>query len=290
MNEHMASAILGVSVDIWIRDMQHDTQRTARRLAELGGLFSSGVKQRRFFRQAEEILKSRSSAYYSLLKALCSSVDTGALRTFGMAFGYFSLSRGAAKRRAAAQSGRAGVSFAAFVRDATAPSLESSVLSTNPFGTGTYLVYPSASCDATALCGVMRKYRECAFLVFDAQHDFADGLPFNAMRLIPFQELLDGRLPRKGELFGAFAAYGEASLERDLSSERLKSLSERNCLFYVLTASAGVSACTRARVGREISLLRRNLPYPVFPVSLETDVEYVDSPVPMFLPQFAGAL
>jgi hypothetical protein len=75
MNEHMASAILGVSTDLWIRDMQFDTQRTARRLAELGNLFSTGVKQRRFFEQAETLLKSRSSEYYPLLKKLCTSAD-----------------------------------------------------------------------------------------------------------------------------------------------------------------------------------------------------------------------
>ncbi len=289
MNEHMASAILGVSVDIWIRDMQHDTQRTARRLAELGGLFSTGAKQRRFFSQAEDILKNRSSAYYPLLKALCSNVDAGAIRTFGMAFGYHSLSRGAAKRRAAVQGGHPAVSFAAFVRDATPSSLEGSISSTNPLGTGTYLVYPAASCDATALCGVMRKYRECAFLVFDARHEFADGLPFNAMRLVPFQELLDGKLPRAGALFGAFAAFDEASIGQDVSCERLKSLSKCGCMFYVLTASAGVSACAKAQVAQKISFLRRNLPCPIFPVSLETDVECVDSPVLAFLPQFAGA-
>lgn len=289
MNEHMASAILGVSVDIWIRDMQHDTQRTARRLAELGGLFSSGVKQRRFFHQAEEILKSRSSAYYALLKNLCSSVDTGALRTFGMAFGYHCLSRGAAKRRAAFQNGQT-VSFAAFVRDATPATLENSISSTNPLGTGTYVVYPAAACDATVLCGVMRKYRDCAFLVFDARHMFADCLPFNAMRLVPFQELLSDKPPRKGALLGAFATFSESSVDQDVSCERLKALSEHGCLFYVLTAASGVSARVQAQAARAIALLRRNPPCPVFPVSLESDVKYVDSPEPMFLPQFAGAL
>ncbi len=290
MNEHMASALLGVSTDIWIRDMQHDTQRTARRLVELGGMFSTGAKQRRFFHQAEDILKNRSSAYYALLKTLCTSVDAGALRTFGMAFGYHGLSRGASKRRAAVQSGQSAVSFAAFVRDATASTLEDSVLSLYPLGTGTYVVYPVKDGDATALCGVIRKYRECAFLVFDAQHTFADDLPFNAMRLIPFQELLEGKLPLKGSLFGAFATYDDTSVDRDVSFERLKALSDRGCMFYVLTAASGVSSRIQAQLARKISALRRNLPYPIFPVSLETDIQYVNSPVAMFLPQFAGAL
>ncbi len=290
MNEHMASALLGVSADIWIRDMQYDTQRTARRLVELGGVFSTGAKQRRFFHQAEDILKNRSSAYYTLLKTLCTSVDAGALRTFGMAFGYHSLSRGASKRLAAVQSGQHVVSFAAFVRGATAATLEDSVSSLYPFGTGTYIVYPAEDGDATALCGVMRKYRECAFLVFDTQHTFADDLPFNAMRLVPFQELLDGKLPRKGSLYGAFAAYNDASADWDVSFERLSALSRCGCLFYVLTAASGVSSRIQAQVARKITALRRNLPCPIFPVALETDVRYVDSPVAMFLPQFAGAL
>jgi hypothetical protein len=290
MNEHMASALLGVSTDIWIRDMQHDTQRTARRLAELGGLFSTGAKQRRFFQQAEDILKNRSSAYYALLKTLCTRVDVGALRTFGMAFGYHSLSRGAAKRRAAVQAGHKHVSFASFVREATAESLEDSVASLYPLGTGTFIVYPSNDGDATALCGVMRKYRDCAFLVFDAKHAFADDLPFNAMRLIPFQEVLSDDFSGKCELFGAFAAYHDASVDCDTSAERLRALSDCGCMFYVLTAASGVSSCVQTQVSRRIATLRRNLPCPIFPVSLETDVQYVDSPVARFLPQFAGVL
>jgi hypothetical protein len=160
----------------------------------------------------------------------------------------------------------------------------------HPLGTGAYFVFPCVAADPAALCVVMQNYRECAFLVFDGRHTFADGLPPNAMRLIPFQELRDGIPPRKGSLFGAFSVYDGVSFERDASRKRLEALSGFGCMFYVLTAAPGASSRVQAQVARKTTELRQNLSCPVFPVSLETDVQYVDAPVTMFLPQFAGAL
>jgi len=288
MNEHMASAILGVSTDLWIRDMQFDTQRTARRLAELGNLFSTGVKQRRFFEQAETLLKSRSSEYYPLLKKLCTSADAAAIRTFGIAFGYHALSRGASRRRAAIQSGCSGISFAAFAHDATPETLARTVAERHPLGTGAYFVYPDESADPDALCEVMRQNRECAFVVFDATGTFADRLPLNAMRFLPAERLLQGEAPRSGALYGAFASYDACSLPADTSLNRIAALSRSGCLFYVLTAAKGTPSAVMAQAARAVTAMRRNLPYPLFPVSLETDINYVDAPVPSFLPQFAS--
>ncbi|HRX57983.1 MAG TPA: hypothetical protein P5075_04350 [Eubacteriales bacterium] len=290
MNERTASAILGVSTDIWIRDMQHDTHRTARRLAELGGLFSAGAKQRRFFQLAEELLKTRSSEYYALLRSLCRNVDANALKTFGIAFGYYALSHGAAKRRAVKKDGQENVSFASFQRGAQADALENSVCLHAPLGTTAYLVFPDAQADSGALAGVMRAHKDCAFLLFDERSAFSENQPLNAMRFVPYQDFLNGTQPTPGSLCGAYAVYDDASLEQDLSEARLHSLSEAGCLFYVLTAKPGTCALTLARAGRAVSQLREHLPCPLFPVSLETDVEYVDAPIPQFLPRFAGAV
>lgn len=290
MNERTASAILGVSTDIWIRDMQHDTHRTARRLAELGGLFSTGAKQRRFFQLAEELLKNRTSEYYSLLRSLCREVDASALKTFGIAFGYYTLSHGAAKRRAAKQNGYAGISFASFQRGAQADTLEKAVSKHAPLGTMAYFVFPGAQADASTLSNVMRAHRDCAFLLFDERSAFKENQPLNAMRFVPYQGFLDDNKPKTGTLCGAYAIYDDKSLEKDLSEARLNALSKAGCLFYVLTAKPGTSAITLARAGKAVSHLRGKLPCPLFPVSLETDVAYVDAPAPQFLPQFAGAV
>ena len=288
MNERTASAILGVSTDIWIRDMQHDTHRTARRLAELGGLFSTGAKQRRFFQLAEELLKNRTSEYYALLRSLCREVDANALKTFGIAFGYYALSHGAAKRRTAKKDGGADVSFASFQRGAQAVSLERTVCGGTPLGTTAYFVFPDAQADADALASVMRAHKDCAFLLFDDYCAFRENQPLNVMRLVPYQGFLDGNKPKSGTLCGAYAAYDDKSLEKDLSEARLNALSKAGCLFYVLTAKPGTSAITMTRAGNAVSQMRRKLPCPLFPVSLETDVAYVDAPAPQFLPQFAG--
>lgn len=290
MNERTASAILGVSTDIWIRNMQIDTHRTARRLAEMGGLFSTGAKQRRFFQLAEELLKNRSSEYYPLLRSLCRDVDADAIKTFGIAFGYHALSHGAAKRRAAVSEGRTGVSFASFQRGVRADALEASISALFPLGTAAYAVFPGPQSDADALTAVMRAHKECAFLLFDERSAFGQNQPLNAMRFVPYGELLSGARPKPGTLFGAYAAFDGDSLESDLSESRFRALSEAGCLFYVLTAKPGTPAAVAARAGAAVSLLRKKLPCPLFPVSLETDVQYADAPVPQFLPQFAGAV
>jgi hypothetical protein len=290
MNERTASAILSVSADIWIRNLEFDTRRTARRLVELGGLFSSGAKQRRFFQLAGALLENRSSEYYTLLRSLCRETDANALKTFGLALGYHTLSRGAIKRRAAWESGVPNVSFASFQYGARADSLRRAVCENAPRGTMAYLVFPDAQADADALADVIRAYRNCAFLVFGELRTPQTNLSLNAMRFLPYRQVLDGIRPKSGGLYGAFAAFDAASLENDLSSARLMSLSEADCRFYVLTAKPGVSQATLARAGAAVSRLRSKLPCPLFPVSLETDVRFVDAPVPQFLPQFAGAL
>ncbi len=289
MNEQLASVLLNASVDHWIREMRIDTHRTARRLAELGRLFSSGAKQSGFFYESEETLKNPSSMYYPLLAALCSTVDAESLKTFGMAFGYHCLSRGANRRRAAVREGCRGVSFLSCVHDATPALLSERVSSLRPLGTGTYAVYPAADADPAALAGVMARQHECAFLVFDGAAAFDGLLPANAMLFLPAESLLNGAAPRQGALYGAYASYDAHTIDEDASEKRVAALSAAGCLFYVLTAASNAAPAVCAEAARAVQQLRRHMTVPLFPVSLETDASYVDAPAPSLWPIPANA-
>ncbi len=92
-------SVIQVIVKRAIHQLQDNPEREIRNLVDLGGMFAKGEFQRTFFDTAGKELEKENSAYYEVVKRLVCQTDYDALFTFGMNFGYNSLTHGAYKIR-----------------------------------------------------------------------------------------------------------------------------------------------------------------------------------------------
>ena len=86
---------VGVIINKAIRDIRSDPKRSIRNLADLGDNFSTSAAQKRFFSLAREILKNPDNPYNELIVNMIENVNTEAVYTMSLNFGYTSLNYGA---------------------------------------------------------------------------------------------------------------------------------------------------------------------------------------------------
>ena len=95
MKRTMAEAIVRRS----FYEIQKDPKRAIRNLVDLGRETAGGQLQQKFLGMAQQILKRTDSPYYTLIQNTVQSVDEERLLTFGMNFGWNSLTQGAKQIR-----------------------------------------------------------------------------------------------------------------------------------------------------------------------------------------------
>ena len=98
--ERVTRGILLSLVDRILRELEHDPERTIRKLVDLGGQFAKGRFQSYFFDLVQTMLDNEESAYYDLVRRAAFEVDREALKNFGVALGYNSCTVGARRIRA----------------------------------------------------------------------------------------------------------------------------------------------------------------------------------------------
>ena len=95
MKRTMAEAIVRRS----FYEIQKDPKRAIRNLVDLGRETAGGQLQQKFLGMAQQILKRTDSPYYTLIQNTVQSVDEERLLTFGLNFGWNSLTQGAKQIR-----------------------------------------------------------------------------------------------------------------------------------------------------------------------------------------------
>ncbi|MEA4912203.1 MAG: hypothetical protein VB092_06305, partial [Oscillospiraceae bacterium] len=99
MQDKITRAIIESCADKWIDEIKTDTHRAARKLTELGGLWSRSGRQRSFFSGIDDLLCNDRSAYYDLAGELANTAEKENLKRFSINFGCNALGAGAKKLR-----------------------------------------------------------------------------------------------------------------------------------------------------------------------------------------------
>lgn len=89
--------IIESTVTRGISDIQSDSKRAVRRLADLGKHFSKTKVHNGVFSIMQDILKNEDSPYYEAVSQIVDTVEISILKKFGLNFGYNSLTFGASK-------------------------------------------------------------------------------------------------------------------------------------------------------------------------------------------------
>ncbi len=85
--------------DRYLPKLQLDSNRSIRKLVDMGECLSRGKTQKHFFRSVQKLLEKDNSPYYALVQRIISQFDPRAIKTFGMNLGLNSWIEFASRRK-----------------------------------------------------------------------------------------------------------------------------------------------------------------------------------------------
>lgn len=97
--EAITRTILDTIVDRAIRDIAEDSQRSLRKLVDMGQTFARGPFQKHYIGAIQHMLENGGSPYYDLVQDTVQNTDRTCLRTFGINIGWQSWTVGARQIR-----------------------------------------------------------------------------------------------------------------------------------------------------------------------------------------------
>ncbi len=292
MQEKLARLLIETAADRWITGLQKDTRRSARKLAEFGDLMSKTGRQHWFFEKVQQILKNESSGYYAFARRLAVSVDRGALKTFGLNFGYNSLVKGA--RMIAAYEEESG-NYLPWTITMECPSgaqglsMQRRLIEEGrSLGVYTYILDAARfGGELSGLRALFSDFQDCAFLLL-----------CRAPLLLGAESLQDSRnvlyliCPDDPEacrvaaslrgarcLWGLWSAYNEQTADEIIGGRYASFAAQSECDALFLCAKPGVGAPTVEKMRAYAQSLRANDSCGYFVCELRSDIEFVDGAI-----------
>lgn len=268
-----------------LREMEQDSQRSARKLVDLALMFAKGPFERHFLTLCQGILEDAESPYYKLIARALQKFDWETLVTFGVNLGFEGCSRGAQRIRDTEAREGFDVPWALEFhvgRDGLARScVQRAISEAMALGVHVFFLWDCglAQCDLLQLC---RENPTCAFAVLTTG---SRGPDWNLAQLSQVRNLLfsvQGEAPLALELCQALEAqrmpyavhlpYGN-----DLSSlpERLEKLRALGGLVAVLY-NQDADRETQQAVYRQILSLRTSRACPFGLFTLPGDLLAID--------------
>lgn len=253
MKESVSRAIIESAVGRWITNLQKDTERTLRKLAELGEGLLKGKKQNEFFSCLGRSLSDPNSGYYKLVGGLAKNTDSAVLKKFGINFGYNALTCGAKTLRTEAAAGLR-VPFCLFVECKDDVELLRQLIdSGRQLGIFVYAVYVDSERLPDGLRELFNRNADCAFVLFcrnGKQLLNADKFPgkLNTLAALPANDAdfdaATAKLRRFGCLFGAYSMYED---EAALSRVDTAALAAAGCPFLFMMPAAASAPCAAVK-------------------------------------------
>ena len=170
--EAITRTILDTIVDRAIRDIAEDSQRSLRKLVDMGQTFAKGPFQKRYIGTIQHMLENGGSPYYDLVQDTVRNTDRTCLRTFGINIGWQSWTVGAQQiRDTEAKEGFDIPWSLTFRLEKVSPSAHKDYLRLldegRSLGIYTYFLHCGAFPEAISLViELAHRAPECAFLVF----------------------------------------------------------------------------------------------------------------------------
>lgn len=292
MQDKIARLLLETAADRWITELQKDTARSARKLAEFGDLMARSNRQHHFFDNAQRLLSRRDSGYYDFAQRLAVSVDRDVLKTFGMNFGFNSLAKGAKKIASYEEETGAYLPWTVGMElsdGADGFSLQRRLIEEGEsLGIYTYFMDASQySGDPDALISLCLKFSNSAFFLFC-------GAPFllkttelaSAANTIFLVDLTDScarsaaaRLRENRRLWGYWLSYDNASAEEVIGGGYLPAIEGSECDVLFFCNLPGTGQETIQRMRSYVDSLRAQDCPGYFACEAQSDVLYVDSTI-----------
>lgn len=287
----MMRIIIADAVKKGIRNIKTDPCRSIRNLVDLGNHFSTGRFQQAFFENTQTLLRDPQSPYYDLIHNAVTNVDSETLTTLGVNTGYMSWTYGAAKIRNIEQEAGYNIPWTLFL-DYRCPfddplDFTRIIEEGQPLGIYTYMLFlGSDQAEASATIRRLANYPESSFILFsdDAAVSAVLALEDSALRNVVISIGLNQPdcvnhtrlLAEKKRFFGIHLFYGDADVPAILSGAYIERMAETGAVLANFIAKGNCSREARTEVASYIRNIRIGQAYPIFPVALYSDADYVE--------------
>lgn len=294
MQEKLARILIDSAVDRWIIGLRNDTGRSARKLTELGEQMSRSTRQHWFFEKAQEMLSHEDNGYYELAHRLANDVDRMTLRTFGVDFGYNSLTRGADAIHARQSQKGESIPWTLVLEVTDGSAQDGFALQRRVLQEGEALGLHTYFIDATAcmeeletLCSLLSTCRDdCFFLFCEPRAALAFKQPETAHNIM---FLLDAAgadfsgacaLLRGAQcLWGMYLRYDEKTADAIIGGEYSSIAEDSGCAAFFLMPEDSCSEATSARVLAYADKQRREDCYGYFVSECRSDIRFIDKSI-----------
>ncbi|MEA5051020.1 MAG: hypothetical protein VB021_06055 [Oscillospiraceae bacterium] len=274
MQDRITRAFIESYAGKWIDDVKTDTHRAARKLAELGGLWSRSGKQEGFFNGIDDLLGNDRSEYYTIANRVTNTVAKNNLKRFGINFGCNALGSGAKKLREQAQAGHPVPWTAVITADER--TLEGAGLqkltdfTSDCREAGIYLFFLRVRAkDPGALRAYLAEFSDCAFALFLEGCEAPAALAAdNALIALPLggADEAFSALAKAGALRGVYADGAPDARKLEEASAGAAALDAQ--LLFLLSQDGPADGDAAAA----LSAYRAAPALPVFPVALPDDL------------------
>ncbi|WOC31664.1 MULTISPECIES: hypothetical protein [Caproicibacterium] len=287
----MMRAFISAAVDKGFKDIARDPKRSVRQLVDLGTFFAKGRFQRYFFDIFGEMLHNESSSYYKLIHDLVTETNQKQLKTFGMNMAYNSWTVGAKTVRALEAAHGHNVPWTLVFRMEAGGALSVEMLDDvirqgREMGIYCYVFFCGGDYPPLTLAPLLRKYRDCAFLLFlqDVQVDrpLVKEMLEVGNTLACLQSESRGFLEKaallhsSGCFYAAWCSYGNGGGGEACSRRVLPQVLQAKTPFFFFVAEETCSAQTQEQMRNYTVHTRQAQQEPVFCVDFYTDIAFID--------------
>jgi len=277
------------AVEKGIKDIQENPGRGIRNLVDLGGMFADGRFQKEFFDTAFTELQKEDSMYYQLAERVVTSTDPGILTGFGMNLGYNSWTLGARTIREIENKSGFNIPWCLLFDLEHGQYLEQNVIRSltqqgKDLGIYAYLFYLPHPSRIDDILQIARLEQDCAFMLFVDTSNITEDFAHKLLGLANVWCLFDldspdadlariaaDTLSRNRCLYGGFSRYIDLTGSAEILLNRCKVL---DIPLLVLIGQEKQPASPA--VLEDFYQLRKNLPGPVFPIDLYSDIALID--------------
>jgi len=277
------------AVEKGIKDIQENPGRGIRNLVDLGSMFAGGRFQKEFFDAAFMELQREDSMYYQLVERVVADTDPGILTGFGINLGYNSWTVGARTIREIEDKNGFNIPWCLLFDLEHGQYLEQNVIRSltqqgKDLGIYAYLFYLPHPSRIDDILQIARLEQDCAFMLFVGTSDVTEDFAHKLLETANVWGLFDldspdadlariavDTLARNRCLYGGFSRYIDLTGSAEILLNRCKVL---DIPFLVLVGPAKQPASPA--VLEDFYQLRKNLPDPVFPIDLYSDIALID--------------
>ena len=282
MKKDIKRAIIDMTVERGLREINEDPRRSIRKLADYGKQFGKGRFMQEIHAHYQDLLRNDESPYYSAIELVLKHTEMRALKDFGINLGYNSLTKGGKIiRKAIEKKGYFTPWNIRFSLDAESEKsfspLELIPVIAQCRKAGIYTFVIQLEHDLTyveSLISLFRMYDDCAFMFILPDREITEEIAEELVKATNVLTFVDASgdfnysnslmLKKYRMWYGTYDTYNEDTFRELSVEEKIRDYIDFESAFVLLVADDGTSSECILQTTAEVKKTRLEPKYPLF--------------------------